>query len=186
MIEEGANPFVVDSHNCDDQFTYWYRAKSELSNLPTKKSVYFTIQPLVAEFKDSYDFLEPWFYRTGVFDSVIGQGASGKVLSGDWFGRKAAFKFVEIGKQKFQDDIRDSLKVLSEKLSEMTSIQGTEGSKILEFYGHYRYVSFPTQEPSLGNNCTLTMFQNFAWTKISISYLHSDSKLKKSTSLKKN
>ena len=76
MIDKGANPFVV-AYN-DDHYTNNYLAESNLSNLPTKKSVYFTIRPLVGEFKDKPDFFDPWFYRNdvfGIFDSVIGQGA---------------------------------------------------------------------------------------------------------------
>ena len=140
MIEQGANPFVV-AFNGTDRFTHCNLAKSSLSNLPTKKSVFFTIRQFTGEFKNNTDFFEPWFYQTGVFgtfDSWIGQGVSGTVLSGDWFGRKAAFKFVEIEKQEFQDDIRDKFKVLSDKLSAMTSIQSSEGSKIVSFFGHYR------------------------------------------------
>ena len=140
MIDKGANPFVV-AFDDSDQFTNCSLAKANLSNLQTKKSVFFTIRPFIGGNKDKGVFVDPWFYLTGVFgsfDSVIGQGASGTVLSGVWFGRKAAFKFVEIGRQKFQEDVRDSLIVLNEKLSEMTSIQSTEGSKILSFFGHYR------------------------------------------------
>ena len=85
---------------------------------------------------------DPWLYQTGVFDgkfdSVIGQGASGKVISGEWFGKKAAFKFVDIGDQKHQEDPEDASKTLNEKLREMISIQSSEGSKIVSLYGHYR------------------------------------------------
>ena len=140
MIEQEANPFVVN-YGGYDQFTFWNLSKSCLSDLPKIKSVYFTIRPHVSEFKDRDDFLNPWFYRTGVFGSfgsVIGHGASATVISGDWFGKRAAFKFVEIGTQIRQERIEDNLKVLNDKLSEMTSIQSTEGSKIVKFYGHYR------------------------------------------------
>ena len=140
MIDQGANPFVV-SYDDYDEFSLFDLAKSKLINLPEKKSVYFTTRPLADEFNNKTDFLHPWFYETGVFgkfDSVIGQGASGIVLSGDWFGRKAAFKFVEIGAQKFEEVIEEGLKVLDDKLTEMTSIQATAGSKIVRFFGHYR------------------------------------------------
>ena len=53
-------------------------------------------------------------------------------------GKKAAFKFVDIGTQKFHEGSTDALKTLDEKLSEITSIQATKGSKIVSFYGHYR------------------------------------------------
>ena len=139
MIDRGANPFVVsyggktpfDRYNLDS-----------LSNLPSQKSIFFTTRPLPDELKEQTEFPDPWFYKTGVFkgkfDSVIGQGAAGTVISGEWFGKKAAFKFVEIGNQKYQELMHDALKTLEEKLSEMTSIQSTVGSKILSFHGHYR------------------------------------------------
>ena len=101
--------------------------------------MYFTTRQLDDEFGDKTDFLDPWFYRTGVFDgefnSVIGRGASGTVISGDWYGKKAAFKFVEIGNQKSK---KDAVKSLNEKLSEMVSVQATNCSKVVSFYGHYR------------------------------------------------
>ena len=137
MIDRGANPFVVayDGQTRADKVC-------NLSNLPSKKSVYFTTRLLPNEFKEQNDFLNQWFYTTGVFDgkfdSMIGKGSSGTILSGEWFGKKAAFKFVEIGTQKFQEETEDSLKTLNEKLSEMISIQLTKGSKIVSFYGHYR------------------------------------------------
>ena len=140
MIEKGANPFVAN-YTDSNEFGRWDLAESKLSSLPAKKSVYFTTRPLVGKFQEN--FPDPWFYRTGVFgtfDSVIGQGASGIVLSGDWFGKKAAFKFVDIAAQNLPDseEIQDGLKILNKKLSEMTSIQATKGSKIVPFYGHYR------------------------------------------------
>ena len=139
MIDKGANPFIV--HH--DSTTQFHRHDiSNLQNLPTTKSVYFLTRPLEGNDLAKADFCDPWFYRNGVFDgkfeSAIGQGASGKVISGEWYGKKAAFKFVEIGYQKLQIMVEDGLKTLDEKLSEMTSIQATKGSKIVQFYGHYR------------------------------------------------
>ena len=87
-------------------------------------------------------FLDPWFYKTGVFDgkfvSLIGQGSSGTVISGEWAGKKAAFKFVEVGSQQWGQRSSDLLETLGEKPSEMTSTQATKGSKIVSFYAHYR------------------------------------------------
>ena len=104
--------------------------------------------------------MNPWFYRTGVFDgkfeSVIGQGASGTVISGEWFDVKAAFKFVEIETRKWPKYITEGLKILDDKLSEMTSLRETNGSKIVSFYGHYRYLNFPGQIHISGNNYTST------------------------------
>ena len=139
MIQKGANPFVV-SYLDQVESTLLNLAKSNLSNLPSQKSVYFTVRPHVVKFEDEDDFLDPWFYRTGVFgtfDSVIGHGASGIVLRGDWFGRKAAFKFVDVGTQ-YDPEHHSTLKTLNEKLLEITSIQEAEGRGILPFYGHYR------------------------------------------------
>ena len=139
MIDRGANPFVT----CYGSKTHFNtRNLGHLSNLPSQKSVYFTTRPLPDEVKKRNEFPDPWFYKTGVFngkfDSVIGQGASGTVLRGEWFRKKAAFKFVAIGTQEYQQNTKDNLKTLDEKLSEMVSIQSTTGSKIVSFYGHYR------------------------------------------------
>ena len=139
MIERGANPFVVDY----DGDTSFDKCNLDfLPNLPGQKSVYFTTRPLLNEFKEQNSFQDPWFYETGIFDgkfsSLIGQGASGTVVKGEWFGKKAAFKFVEIGIQENLGFVQDNLENLNEKLSEMISIQQTVGSKIVAFYGHYR------------------------------------------------
>ena len=94
------------------------------------------------EFRKQNKFQDPWFYKNGVFDgkfdSVIGKGAAGTVIGGEWFGKKAAFKFVEIGPQESPGTVEGGLVTLEEKLSEMISIQSTVGSKILSYYGHYR------------------------------------------------
>ena len=142
MIARGANPFVV-TYGGNTQFDM--ANLDYLSNLPSQKSVYFTTRPLLDEHKEQNEFQRPWFYKTGVFngkfDCAIGKGAAGTVIRGAWFGKKAAFKFVEIRNQKLPDFVEDGLKTLDEKLSEMTSIQSTVGSKIVSFYGHYRYAN---------------------------------------------
>ena len=139
MIDNGVNPYVV-SYTGLSNFDRHHLGS--LSNLPTQKSVYFTTRRIVSDSESISDFLDPWFYRTGVFDGkfdwLIGQGASGTVISGKWAGKKAAFKFVPIGEQKYQEKSEDALKTLDDKLSEMTSIQATKGSKIVKFFGHYR------------------------------------------------
>ena len=146
MIERGANPFIVP-YNGKTQYWEQNLHEQNLSNLPTTKSAYFLTRPLVGNDGNKTEFCDPWFYRNGVFDgkfdSAIGQGASGRVISGKWYGKKAAFKFVEIENQKIQKisdskNVEESLKILEEKLSEMTAIQATKGSKIVQFYGHYR------------------------------------------------
>ena len=135
MIDRGANPFVVTFGG-----ETWTDKTRNLSNLPCQ-SVYFTIRSPSDE-SEEQKFPDPWFYKTGIFngnfDSVIGQGATSTVISGKWFGKESAFKFVEIGTQKFDVYAEDALKKLDEKLSEMIEIQSTVGSKIVSFYGHYR------------------------------------------------
>ena len=137
MINKGANPYIVQYNG-----NTWTDETAHLSNLPTQKSIYFTTRSLPGNDHNKPDFLDPWFYRTGVFDgefdSVIGKGTSGIVISGEWLGKKAAFKFVQTGNQKLPKDVPDALKTLDEKLSEMTTIQATQGSKIVQFYGLYR------------------------------------------------
>ena len=139
MTDKGANPFVMD-------YSHWLHGKGSihghLSNLPSKKSIFFTTRSFPDEFEAKSDFPAPWFYRTGVFDgkfrSVVGRGASAVVLNGEWYGKKAAYKFVEIGFQKFQQFADGAIKTLDKKLSEMISISELVGSKIVPFYGHYR------------------------------------------------
>ena len=143
MIDKGANPFVV-KYSGESEFHG--RHLSYLPNLPTKKSVYFTIHPINDKFKAKTNFRDSWVYQTGVFDgkfdSLIGRGASGIILKGKWCGKMAAFKFVDIGTQEFPANVSAALKSLNEQLFEMKSIQEAEGSKILTFYGHYRLVRF--------------------------------------------
>ena len=137
MIDKGANPYIVD-YNGNTQ--YKLEGLDHLPNMP--KSVFFTTRPLVGNNRSKVDFLDPWFYHNGVFNinlgTVCGRGTSGTVITGEWYGKKAAYKFVEIGTQKFEKDVPDAIKNLDEKLAEMTSIQATKGSKIVQFYGHYR------------------------------------------------
>ena len=139
MIDKGANPFVVDYYG---NTCFEINNLGHLSNLPTKKSIFFKTLPFPVELEDKADFPEPWFYRTGVFDgkfrSVIGQGSSGMVIKGEWYGKKAAFKFVEVGNQTFQKYTGDAIKSLEEKLSEMITISALVGTKIVSFYGHFR------------------------------------------------
>ena len=139
MIDKGANPFIVDGIG---KTQFKIDNLSNLSNLPTQKSIFFTTRPLPDEFKEQSVFPDPWFYETGVFDGkfvrVIGNGAAGTVVEGEWFGQRAAFKFVDIGNQRKSDTMRDGLKSLDKKLSELTAIQATKGSKIVSLYGHYR------------------------------------------------
>ena len=69
MIGRGANPFVVGSNGYTD---FDYFKLGCLSNLPSQKSIYFTTSRLPDKFKEQNEFLDPWFYRTGVFDGKFG------------------------------------------------------------------------------------------------------------------
>ena len=141
MIDRGVNPFVVSYAGLSE---FSIHNLGYLSNLPSQKSVFYTTRPLPDEFNRQNEFPDPWFYKTGVFDgkfeSVICQGAKGTVISGEWFKKKAAFKFVRIGAQKFQRIVNDSVKILDTmgKLPEIISTRLKQGSKIASFYGHYR------------------------------------------------
>ena len=149
MINRGVNPYVVDHSGT---LALWYSGLSKfelwnlsnMSNLPTSKSIFFSIEPFecFCNEKCDSDLRNPWFYRNGIFDGqfdyVIGKGASGIVLYGYCHGVEAAFKFVDIGNQRFQVNTSDTLAELNRKLGEMRSIQATRGSKVLNFYGHYR------------------------------------------------
>ena len=115
-----------------------------MSNLPTSKSIFFSIEPFkcFCDEKCESDLSNPWFYKNGIFDGrldyLVGKGTSGIVLHGYCHGVEAAFKFVDIGKQKFEMKTSDGLAELNRKLGEMRSIQATKGSKILDFKGHFR------------------------------------------------
>ena len=143
MIERGANPHILDSGG-NTAISLW--GLDNLPNLPDQRSVYFTIRPIFGDARQRNDFQAPWFYQTGVFNgycqSLIGKGASGTVLRGEWYGKNAAFKFVEVKDQKWQVTTEKALKTLDETLSEMITIQATKGSKIVSLYGHYRLVDF--------------------------------------------
>ena len=136
MINRGANPFV----RWDGMLQYEVFNLDYLSNLPSQKSVYFITRPIPDEFMKQNNFLGPWRYKTGVFDgkfvSVIASEESiGTVISGYWFGKRAAYEFVQIGTQKYQTEARDRLKTLNERLTIGSTIQ--RGSKIAPLF-HYR------------------------------------------------
>ena len=142
MVNRGVNPYVVD-YDGGSQFDL-YEDFSNLSSLPTSKSIFFSIEPFecFCDTKCDSDLSNPWFYINGVFDGQfdyeIGRGASGVVLHGFCHGIEAAFKFIDVGKQEWQQYIVDSLTQIDKKLGEIKSIQTTKGSKIVQFYGHFR------------------------------------------------
>ena len=141
MINHGVNPFIINQTGTSE---FEKRDFSNISNLPTSKSIFFPIESFncFCDEKCDSDLSTPWFYKNGIFDGqfdyVIGKGASGIVLHGYCHGVEAAFKYVDIGRQKQLTFSSDGLAELNRKLGEMRSIQATRGSKILEFYGHFR------------------------------------------------
>ena len=140
MINAGANPHVID----EDGDT-WYDYYS-LSNLkyatPMPKSIYYIV-------KKMNDFVpdQPYFYNNGIlpgtFDKLLGHGGEGSVVSGTWDNKKVAYKYVEIkfGKIKSFSDVQADL---DKRLNEMTTINSTPGTAILDIIGHYRYVFVET------------------------------------------
>ena len=135
MVNRGANPFVrYNGKSSFEDYNIDY-----LSNLPSQKSVYFITRPLHPDNVTAQNsFLGPWRYKTGVFDgtfiSIIGKEAAATLISGYWFGKRAAYKFVPIGTQKYQADAHDRLKTLNQKLKKGSTI----GSKTVSLFGHYR------------------------------------------------
>ena len=142
MVNRGVNPYVSD---CDGKSEFGhYEDLSNLSSLPTSKSIFFSIEPFecFCDTKCDSDLPNPWFYQNGVFngqfDCRIGKGASGTVLHGFCHGVEAAFKFIDVGEQKFKKKVQEHLVDLNRKLAEMKKVQTTIGSKIVKFYGHFR------------------------------------------------
>ena len=87
--------------------------------------------------KTSFLIHGPWFYQTGVFDGkfvrVIGEGAEGIVISGESFGKKAAYKFVEIGAQKFHENMKKILKTLDENCRKLYRFNQSSARKLFRF-----------------------------------------------------
>ena len=143
MIDRGANPFVV-AHFAKDEIENYNLSLIDLSNLPTTKSIFFSTEAFKCFCDQECDsnLTIPWFYKNGIFDGqfdyTIGKGGSGIVVHGICHGVEAVYKFVDIGKQEFLENVSDALCELNRKLGEMRSIQATKGSKTLNFYGHYR------------------------------------------------
>ena len=102
VLDRGVNPFVVDY---DGTTPFQNHGLGHLSNIPPQKSVFFTTRPIEGKFKGKTNFPAPWCYGSGVFDGkfedFIGKGAVAVVLSGQWFGKKAAFKGVVAGSINF-------------------------------------------------------------------------------------
>ena len=127
------NPHVV---NFDDTTEYDIcgLSKSNLSNIPKVKSIWFTV--------------DNWTYTNGVypgnFEGVLGSGGEGTVIEGEWNGESAAFKFVKIEEdpntqQKFKS-VEAGLEDLKRRLNEMELLTSIESPTIVKFFGHYVYV----------------------------------------------
>ena len=137
MIDAGANPHVIDMKG---NTQYDNRSLSNLKYPTTlKKSIYYIV-------KKMNDFVpdQPNFYNNGVFpgtfDKLLGHGGEGSVVSGTWRNKKVAYKYVEIKFGKKNMYVSEMQADLDKRLNEMTTINATPGSAILNIIGHYRYV----------------------------------------------
>lgn len=138
MISFGVNPYVVD---CNGNMEYNVQSLTLLSNNPSQKSIYF---PVIC-FPSFSQFLPvpPWHYVNGVFpglfNDVIGSGGEGIVIGGVLNGDKVAYKYVEIGQQKFKSNVAEGMADLATQLNEMVQMQTVSGSCILPLKGHFRF-----------------------------------------------
>ena len=136
MLDKGANPFIKD-YNSETEYDIWSLSKSNLKNLPKKKSIYFP----VVDFGNS-TLLGPWQYSTGVFpgkfNRVIGSGGEGLVVQGIWNNNQAAFKWVSVGEQEERTYVKENIADIEKKLSEMRTMQTTIGTAIMPITGHFR------------------------------------------------
>ena len=132
------NPFIED-HKGNTKFDRWPDLQAVIDAVPMqelKKSIYFSINPT-----ESYpsELQQAWFYENGVFpgrfECILGEGAEGTVLKGIWCGQYAAFKFVEIKNQEFQQKVADGVDDLNKRLNILSS---TKGRNILFHHGHFR------------------------------------------------
>ena len=136
MVDRGANPFVIDANgktNCD-RFDIFI-----LKNVPSTKSVFFQIKKF-----STCNMDDPWCYTTGVYDgkygAIIGRGGEGTVIQGEWNGKPAAYKFVEMKGLK-SAGYEIALNDMKQRLKEMTEMMSTPGDSILPFRGHFRLVT---------------------------------------------
>ena len=138
MINMDANPNV---QRYDGKSEYEIRSLSDLSNLPSSKSVFFQLRNFNSDMPPAWEYCTG-VYNKGQFGRVKGRGGEGIVIEGQWQNQTpAAFKFVELREQNNIQQTDDSLDDINERLSEMTAInhmQSTSGSAILKFEGHYR------------------------------------------------
>ena len=141
LINAGVNPHVRDN---DDDTEYDMKSLASLSNIPAIKSIFFAVKsfPCTCAITCAGDLSMEWFYQNGVypgqFGQIIGSGGEGVVVSGYRHGEEAAFKFVPVRTQQFLANSEDGLADLATRLAEMTTMQSTSGTCILNILGHYR------------------------------------------------
>ena len=136
MLDQGANPFV-EKYNGKTEFDLRSLLSSNLTNVTKEKSIFFPI----VDFGNN-TLLGPWQYLTGVFPGnftrLVGSGGEGHVVAGVWNNEKAAFKWVQVGKQEKRFYIDEAVADMETKLSEMRTMQATIGSSIMPLIGHFR------------------------------------------------
>ena len=134
MIDLGANPHIKDARGKTECDPY---DLSNLNNLPSIKSVFYTIKKF-----STGNLGEPWCYTTGVYDGnfgrKIGKGGEGTVIQGNFDGQPAAFKFVQMKGLKLDQSYDDEMADMSKRLKEMTEMMATPGDTILPFQAHFR------------------------------------------------
>ena len=144
MIDRGANPHIIDGKG---EAQYDLFDFSKLENVPSIKSVFFPIKNFTAS-----NLGDPGCYTTGVYDGkfgqVIGKGGEGTVIQGEFNGRPAAFKFVQVKGLKMNLEeyralganvkLDDVVADVNERLKEMTEMMATPGQAILPFEAHFR------------------------------------------------
>ena len=132
MINRGANPHVK-GYKDDSEYEFW--SLGSLS--PIVQSIYYPIKPF-----PSGNLPRPFNYKTGVYPGQyvkeIGRGAEGIVIQGTWDNEKAAFKFVLVRNQKYNDMVSDNLADMNTRVREMIEMDSATGSNILKFNGHFR------------------------------------------------
>ena len=96
MIDHGFNPHIRNVKGTTQHELY---GLSNLKNVPSVKSVFYPIKNFPTGNLDN-----SMCYTTGVYDAkygrVIGMGGEGVVIQGEWNGRSAAYKFVEVKRLK--------------------------------------------------------------------------------------
>ena len=134
MIDLGANPHIKDLEGNTDFDLF---GLSYLKNIQSVKSVFFPIKKF-----PTGNLGDSWCYTTGVYDGkfgrVVGTGGEGVVIQGEWNGKPAAYKFVQMKGLAYSTNYDVSFNDMSERLTEMTEMMETPGDTILTFEAHFR------------------------------------------------